>query len=50
MGADECRIGRGALAWHQAEYQVAHGEFRTWMAQNAPNFLKQLGADLTKWS
>jgi hypothetical protein len=47
--ADECRIGRGASAWRDAAYEVAHGQFRVWLKQNVPNFIEQLGADLKSW-
>lgn len=47
--ADECRIGRGNTAWLQAENEVEHGQFKTWMAQFEPHFIEQLGADLKRW-
>jgi len=47
--ADECRIGRGNAAWLQAEKDVEHGQFKTWMAQVEPHFIQQLGADLKRW-
>jgi hypothetical protein len=39
--ADECRIGHGASAWRYAEYKVAHGQFRVWLNQNVPDYIKQ---------
>jgi hypothetical protein len=47
--ADECRLGNAATAWRTAENDVAHGQYRAWMAENEPHYLEQLGSDLLQW-